>query len=304
MANLKNITELPVAESADGLNLIVNDNGSAKQIAASAVGAQADWAVTDENSPAFIKNKPEVVQADWNQNNSSAQDYVKNRTHWVEEEVVLERRTIEGFADMGGGYGVLLSYTINIPDGEMTVYWDGVEYNCVASNGFVGNTLFMGSGVDNGMPFVILQEANGGVSGIAVVDGSTATSHTVGIVKKTYHKLDSKYLPEEELDLDIVITQVQDAEGNNANLTWVINSINTFENIKNKIFNGIHPNCKCQFKGCSPTEDTVVLIESYNSMNTFWGIEGEEVIGFRAIGFNCEPFVVLASDNTIVHVEI
>ena len=58
MANLKNITDLPMAESAEGLNLIVNDNGSAKQIAASAVGAQADWAVTDENSPAFIKNKP------------------------------------------------------------------------------------------------------------------------------------------------------------------------------------------------------------------------------------------------------
>lgn len=58
MANLKSITELPVAESAEGLNLIVNDNGSAKQIAASAVGAQADWAETDENSPAYVKNKP------------------------------------------------------------------------------------------------------------------------------------------------------------------------------------------------------------------------------------------------------
>lgn len=58
MANLKNITELPVVDSADGLNLIVNDNGEAKQIAASAVGAQADWAETDETSPAFIKNKP------------------------------------------------------------------------------------------------------------------------------------------------------------------------------------------------------------------------------------------------------
>ena len=58
MASLKNITELPVAESAEGLNLIVNDNGAAKQIAAGAVGAQADWNVEDENSPAFIKNKP------------------------------------------------------------------------------------------------------------------------------------------------------------------------------------------------------------------------------------------------------
>lgn len=38
MANLKNITDLPIAESAEGLNLIVNDNGTAKQIAASAIG--------------------------------------------------------------------------------------------------------------------------------------------------------------------------------------------------------------------------------------------------------------------------
>ena len=38
MANLKNITDVPVVESAEGLNLIVNDNGVAKQIAASAVG--------------------------------------------------------------------------------------------------------------------------------------------------------------------------------------------------------------------------------------------------------------------------
>lgn len=58
MANLKNITELPVAESAEGLNLIVNDNGIAKQIIASSVGTQSDWAETDENNPAFIKNKP------------------------------------------------------------------------------------------------------------------------------------------------------------------------------------------------------------------------------------------------------
>ena len=83
MANLKNITDLPVAESAEGLNLIVNDNGSAKQIAASAVGAQADWAVTDESSPAFIKNKP-VEEWDldidivitWNTETSSLNDPV------------------------------------------------------------------------------------------------------------------------------------------------------------------------------------------------------------------------------------
>lgn len=34
MVNLKNITDVPMAESAEGLNLIVNDNGVAKQIPA------------------------------------------------------------------------------------------------------------------------------------------------------------------------------------------------------------------------------------------------------------------------------
>lgn len=38
MTNLKSIVELPLAESVNNLNLIVNDNGSAKQIPASALG--------------------------------------------------------------------------------------------------------------------------------------------------------------------------------------------------------------------------------------------------------------------------
>ena len=96
MANLKNITELPVAESAEGLNLIVNDNGRAKQIAASAVGAQADWSVTDENSPAFIKNKPEQVQPDWSQNDPTKPDYVKNRTHYDARKYETVTLTFDG----------------------------------------------------------------------------------------------------------------------------------------------------------------------------------------------------------------
>lgn len=81
MANLKNITELPLAESAEGLNLIVNDNGSAKQIAASAVGAQADFAITDETNPGFIKNKPEVAQADWAETDANSPAFIKNKPH-------------------------------------------------------------------------------------------------------------------------------------------------------------------------------------------------------------------------------
>ena len=79
MTNLKSITELPVAESAEGLNLIVNDHGSAKQIPASEVGAQADFAVTDENSPAFIKNKPQVAQSDWAETDDTSASFIKNK---------------------------------------------------------------------------------------------------------------------------------------------------------------------------------------------------------------------------------
>ena len=174
MANLKNITELPVAESAEGLNLIVNDNGAAKQIAASAVGAQADFSQNDSTKP----------------------DYVKNRTHWVEEEIILDRQTMDGFSDMGGGYGLLLSYRINFSDGDdVTVYWDGTEYDFVAIQGLIGNTLPLNN-LNNGIPFVIMKEAIDDFSGIAVTDGSTATSHEIGIIKKTYHKLNAKYLPD------------------------------------------------------------------------------------------------------------
>ena len=42
MANLKNITELPVASSADNLNLIVNDYGTVKQIAAAEIKTKTE----------------------------------------------------------------------------------------------------------------------------------------------------------------------------------------------------------------------------------------------------------------------
>lgn len=114
MANLKNITDLPVAESADGLNLIVNDSGSAKQIPASAVGAQADWNETDESNPAFIKNKPNTA-ASWND--------LTDKPFYEEEVTILEyvftenevsQPIPEGFLEIKKTYRAII---------------DGVEYN-------------------------------------------------------------------------------------------------------------------------------------------------------------------------------
>ena len=82
MVNLKNITELPLAESVNNLNLIVNDNGSAKQIAASALGGvQLDgnsvyvidseaYTYGDDALDAILKGKQILIKVP-NKNNSS-----------------------------------------------------------------------------------------------------------------------------------------------------------------------------------------------------------------------------------------
>lgn len=188
MANLKNIADLPVAESAKGLNLIVNDNGAAKQIAASAVGAQADWAETDENSPAFIKNKPKSAQPDWNQNDPSAPDYVKNRTHYTETETILERQIVEPTVE-DGGYWLDLPY-FNVPIGEtVLVYWDGSTHELTVEGDDVG--LWIGN-VDT-LGFSIGTDFGTQTAGVDFT--GECAPHEIGIIRETIHKIDAKYLP-------------------------------------------------------------------------------------------------------------
>ena len=55
MANLKNITELPLAEYADNLNFIVNDNGSVKQITANSISVGNNAGVDNNVSTANLK---------------------------------------------------------------------------------------------------------------------------------------------------------------------------------------------------------------------------------------------------------
>ena len=201
MASLKNITELPVAESADGLNLIVNDNGAAKQIAASAVGAQADWSVTDENSPAFIKNKPEQVQPDWSQNDPTKPDYVKNKTHWEEEVVVVvvPEQTLEGFSPMQGPIYAIENafYMEPVIGNTYTVTWDGNSYDVVFKDaygfGYMGNKNYFDMMSGGDIPFAIIF-----AGAIFVATESTAPSHTISITtaKHVVHKLDAKFLPD------------------------------------------------------------------------------------------------------------
>lgn len=326
MINLKDITKLPVAESAEGLNLIVNDNGSAKQIAASAVGAQADFAVTDENSPAYIKNKPKIAQADWEAQEATSASFIKNKPFFDTREYGNVTVTFDG--DMTG------KETLNVDEG---VYMVKVSDKAPSKEELIGASASM---FDNGQTLTatvtsdMIYDLGNGNLGIgenmcAVIQnefklGNVTVSRGLwatcmqqngvsvrypskfswyGLTSGELKKIEEKYLPTEELDLDIVITQVQDAEGNTTDPTWVVNSINTFENIKNKIFNGAHPTCKCQVKMCAPTEDTVVGVESFGSMAATWMLDdGQEAIAFVNTGLNFKTFILLDSDNSIVHV--
>lgn len=62
MSNLKSITELPVVESTEGVNVIVNDNGSAKQIPIKAVGVTSWNGLNDK--PFYEEVKTTAVFVD------------------------------------------------------------------------------------------------------------------------------------------------------------------------------------------------------------------------------------------------
>jgi hypothetical protein len=60
MAEFKKLSAVEAVEAvSETANVLIEENGVIKRAAKSEIGAQADWAEMDENSPAFIKNKPE-----------------------------------------------------------------------------------------------------------------------------------------------------------------------------------------------------------------------------------------------------
>ena len=80
----------------------------------------------------WTKKEIKNSTADWNQNDASAVDYVKNRTHYEEEEIILEKQTLEFVADpFGHYYADILNSAVNFVKGEKyVVVWDGqrIEY--------------------------------------------------------------------------------------------------------------------------------------------------------------------------------
>jgi hypothetical protein len=190
MPNLKNITELPVAESADGLNLIVNDNGSAKQIPANKVGKVK---TVNGVSPDTNGNIQIDTASSWND--------LKDKPFYSEMEVVLERQIIEGFAEENDLFMAEYPCELNISLGDkLSVWFDGENYACTTINipdapeeilGF-GNPAFMG-GPESPEPFFIIYVDSEKFMQIGTAN--PGTSHEIDIYCEIVHKLDAKYLP-------------------------------------------------------------------------------------------------------------
>lgn len=59
MEGFKKLSEVQIIdEVAEDASVLVEDSGEVKRVPKSKIGAQADWNETDENSSAFILNKP------------------------------------------------------------------------------------------------------------------------------------------------------------------------------------------------------------------------------------------------------
>ncbi len=263
MANLKNITELPVVESADGLNLIVNDNGAAKQIAVSAVGVQADFAVSDENSPAFIKNKPQVAQADWSEIDESSAAFVKNKPFYDTREYGNNTITFDGnitgketisLGEQNGAsaYLVKLSDRVatyeEVVGGSATMVEDGNARTVTITEDMLEVNPINGMIADPNGTVIIVPE-NGELNGLSLtkgiwslcvqVDGASAMYISnlswYGAISGELKKLDAKYLP----DGNFVIRVNPDTLGEIAaeNLSFELGcAVELFEKILNGDF--------------------------------------------------------------------
>ena len=261
MANLKNITDLPVLKSAEGLNLIVNDNGAAKQIAAGAVCKvkSVNGAQPDENGNVQID-----TASSWND--------LKDKPFYAETEVVLEKQVIEGFAENEVLFFAEYPCELNISLGDkLSVWFDGENYECPTINlpdapegilGF-GNSALMG-GPEGPEPFFIIYI--GPEKSMQIGALNPGTSHEIGISKEVVHKLDAKYLPnsvwaEEETIVifdnfdpsnydNVAITKEHTVKLGDT-VTLLVNGVQLMPEIRNN------------------TEDRFMLVEGYLDDNTW-----------------------------------
>lgn len=145
----------------------------------------------------------EVPASNWNAR-PGAPGHILNRTHWVEV-TKGEEIPVDGFWSNNNGteYQFVFISPINLEIGKSyVVEWDGVEYQCTASEieyqgvGAVGigNTALIG-GEDTGEPFGIMELiADGALRCFAFAVTPGAVPFSIYHGTEVVHKLDAKYL--------------------------------------------------------------------------------------------------------------
>lgn len=111
------------------------------------------------------------------------------------EPVVMLAEQSVNFTGQGGAYGGQVSgqYPINVGD-NLTVTWDGVSYDCVASDvgglPALGNLSILGMGADTGEPFVMAFYPEGGIE----MYTRSGEVHTVGIFSSSQTPADGSIM--------------------------------------------------------------------------------------------------------------
>ena len=147
------------------------------------------------------------------------------------------------------------------------------------------------------------------LSDVEIVETPAETANVLieedGVIKKA-PKTSVGGSGEWDLDWELVGTYVEDGEGNgNMNLDYTINTINTFENIKNKILSGIQPKCKTKVTttGWGKMDSSLKYTESLDFMYAVYypaaGTDPESIY-FKNWGAATSPYLSLDADNNII----
>ena len=108
--------------------------------------------------------------------------------------------------------------------------------------------------------------------------------------------------PAEEWDLDIEVAVTMDTENSELGFDYTVNKINTYANIKNKIFNGELPKCKSKSTFQPPVENLLPSMEVAQCNVVYYpeGFDGPESPEYIMFCSYCAEFsfmMILTSDD-------
>lgn len=185
--------------------LALTTDGTRKMYAAFAPGDVKEVAFKEDIPEGGGGGSFEQVQSDYAQTDSTQPDYIKNRPFYSEEAVLFNKNDISFDNSMGMLAAVISPVSFALGDGTYSVDWDGQTYECesVFADGVyaIGNIDFL-TGVDNGMPFVILigDMGDGAISAViydinGLLNGETASTHNISVSGENHKPIDEKYIP-------------------------------------------------------------------------------------------------------------